>query len=288
MRRHGFFAVTDALAQHIGADQTGHSRVDVHDGAAGKVQCARLPDIAGFGVHGVHHFFAGVSVRAHPEPDHVSDRCVAEGEPDHHEQQHGRELHALSESADDQRAGDTGKRGLEGGKNDLGNDHALAESCSVGKCACSVVPDTGHHQAVKTAEEGVALSEGQAVTVDEPQHHDHRERDHDLHQHGQHVFAAHQAAVEQGQAGNGHENDQNGRDHHPAGVTLVGNQNWRGRRGRCSSRGRCGRGGRSRSRRSRISRFSFGGCSNSRGSSRGLRHDGAGSQQTQPEGEASK
>ena len=285
---HGFFAVTNALAQHVSTDQTGHSGVDVHDGAAGKVQRARLPDVAGFGVHGIHHFFACVSVRAHPEPDHVSDRCVAEGEPDHHEHQYGGELHALRKSADDQCASDTCKRGLEGGKDDLRNDHALAESGGIGESARRVVPDTGHHQAVKAAKEGIALGEGQAVTVDEPQHHDHRERDHDLHQHGQHVFAAHQAAVEKSQAGNGHEDDQNGGNHHPAGVTLVGYQNWRGRRGRCSSRGRCGRGGSGSGRRSSVSRFGFGGCSNSRGGSRGLRHDGAGSQQTQPEGEASK
>jgi hypothetical protein len=133
---------------------------------------------------------------------------VAEGEPQHHEQQHGRELDALGEGAHDQCAGDAGERGLEGCEGDLGNHHALAEGGRVGKGARCVVPDALHEQPVKAADEGIAFGERQAVAIDEPQHDDQRERDHDLHQHRQHVLAAHQAAVEQRQAGHGHQDHQ--------------------------------------------------------------------------------
>jgi hypothetical protein len=61
----------------------------------------------------VDDFLGGVGVRTHPEPDHVGDRQVAEGEPQHHEQQHGGELDALGKGADDQAAGDGGEGGLE-------------------------------------------------------------------------------------------------------------------------------------------------------------------------------
>ena len=183
VRGHGFFAVTDALAHHVGAHQASHSGVDVHHSAASKVQRAGLPQVTCFGVHGVHHFFAGVGVRSHPEPDHVGNRGVAESEPQHHESQHGGELHAFGKSAHDQGAGDAGKRGLEGSEHDLRNDHALAEGGRVGKSASHVVPNALHEQAVPATKEGAAFGERQAVAVNKPQHHDHREGDHDLHEH---------------------------------------------------------------------------------------------------------
>ena len=79
-------AVADALADHVGADQAGDRGVDVHDRAAGEVERAHLPDEAGLGVHRVDDFLAAVGVRAHPEPDHVGDRRIAEGEPQRHEE----------------------------------------------------------------------------------------------------------------------------------------------------------------------------------------------------------
>ena len=81
VRGHGFFAIADALADHVGTHQTGHRGVDVDHRTAGKVQRAHLPQEASFGVHCFYYLFAGVSVRAHPEPHHMGNRCVAEGEP---------------------------------------------------------------------------------------------------------------------------------------------------------------------------------------------------------------
>ena len=207
--------------------------VDVHHGAAREVERAPLPDQAGLGVHGVDHVLAGIGVRAHPEPDHVRDRRIAEGEPQRHEEQHGRELDALGEGAHDQAAGDAGEGGLEGGEQQLGDVDALAEGRARREGAGGGVEDALHEEAIEAADEGVALGEGQAVAVDQPQHHDHREGDHDLHQHRQHVLAAHQAAVEEGQAGDGHHDDQQRRQQHPGGVALV--ERGRRRRGRCAS-----------------------------------------------------
>ena len=233
MRGHGLFAITDALANHEGAHQTRHSGVDMHHGTAGKVQRAHLPQITAFGVHGVHDFFAGVSVRAHPEPDHVRDRGVAESEPQHAEHQHRRELDALCKRAHDQRAGNRRKAGLEGCKHDLRDVHAFAEGGRGCEGARRVVPNAFHQHPVKAAKEGPALGKGNAVAVNKPQHHDQREGHHDLHQHREHVFAAHQAAIEQGQARHGHHDHQQGGGHHPGGIAFVG---YRCSGGRVSSR----------------------------------------------------
>ena len=285
MRSHGFFAVTDALANHVGTDQTGHSGVDVNHGTASKVQRAVLPDQTGFGCHFSGHFGRSVGIGAHPEPHHVGNRQVAEGEPDDHEQQHGRELDALGKGTDDQRTGDACKRGLESGEHDFRNDHALAEGSGIGKRTGRVVPDALHKQPVKPADVGTAFGEGQAVAIHKPQHHDQAESHHDLHQHRQHVLAAHQATVEQSQTRDGHQNDQQGGDHHPGGVALVGYGSGSGLGGGRSSfssgsgwgssgfRSRCGHGGGRRSGccggRSRISGFHFG-CRSGRCSGLGV------------------
>ena len=60
-----------------------------------------------------------------------------------------------------------------------------------------------------------AVGEGQRVAVDDPQDGDHAEADEHLHEHREHVLGAHQAAVEEGEARNGHEDDQDGGDEHP-------------------------------------------------------------------------
>jgi hypothetical protein len=147
--------------------------------------------------------------------------------------------------ADDQAAGDGREGRLEDDEHDLGDHHALAEGGCVGIDAGHRVEHALQEQPVEAADEGVALGEGQAGAVDDPQHGDEREGDEHLHQHRQHVLAAHQAAVEQGQGRNAHQDHQRGADQHPGGVALVGHGGRRGRggvgRGGGSSRAR-GRG----------------------------------------------
>ena len=157
---HGFLAVTDPLADHVSADQTSNSSIDVYNRAACEVQRAGLPDVAGLAIHGINDFFAGVGIWAHPEPHHVCNRCVAESKPDGHEHQHGRELDALGKSTHDQAAGNAGKRGLESSKHDFRNVDAFAEGCSIGKRARRIVPDAFHEQPVEPADKGIAFREG--------------------------------------------------------------------------------------------------------------------------------
>jgi hypothetical protein len=82
----------------------------------------------------------------------------------------------------------------------------------------------------KTAEEGVAFGEGQAVTVDDPKNHAHGKNGKYLHQQRKHIFGAHQAAIEQGQSGNGHQRYQYGGDDHPGGIAFVGYRRIGGKR----------------------------------------------------------
>ena len=210
MRCHGFAAITNSFANHKGADQTSHSSVDVNNGTASEVKRAPLPDHAGFAVHLVNNFFGCVGVRAHPEPNHVSDWQVAESEPQSHEDQDCGKLDALCKCTDDQGTRDASKRGLETCKGNFRNDHAFAESRGIGEGARCVVPNTIHEQTIESTNVGVTFGECQAVTVDEPQDRDQGEGHHHLHQHRQHVLAANQAAVEQGQARHHHHDDQDG------------------------------------------------------------------------------
>ena len=172
MRCHGFAAITHALANHESTDQTCHRSVDVNNGTASEVKRAPLPDQASFASQLVNHFFGSVSVRTHPEPDHVCNGQVAESEPQSHEQQDCGELDALCKCTHDQGAGDPCECGLEACKRDFRNDHAFAERCGIGKCARCVVPDAVHEQAIEATNVGIAFSERQAVTVDEPQNGD--------------------------------------------------------------------------------------------------------------------
>jgi len=241
VRRHRFAAVADALADHDGAHQAGNGGVDVYHGAAGEVQRAFLPDPASLQGFAGRGGGVGDQVRTGPEPHHVGRWQVGEGEPQHDEGQNRGKLGALGKRADDQCAGDGSKRALESHEDELGNDDALAEGGGGGKRALGRIPDTVQEQAVEATEEGGFFREGNRVAVDAPQHDDQREHHEHLHQHRQHVLRTHQAAVEQGQAGDGHQDHQQGADHHEAGIALVGDGRggWRG-----SGRGRCGGSGR--------------------------------------------
>ena len=253
VRGHGFFAVTHALAQHVRADQASHTGVDVHHGAAGEVQRALGPQPAGSGGDGLQGFLVGDGVGAVPIPNHVGDRQVAEGEPQGTEQQHRRELDALGKRAHDQAAGDGSKRGLEGNKRQLRDDHAFAEGGGH-----RVRRDAFEEQLVEPANEWVAPRECSGVAVQHPQDVNHGCDDKHLHQHRQHVFRAHQAAVEQGQAGDGHEDHQQGGHGHPGRVAFVGHGRSCGGCGFSSRRCFSGCGGRSSRRSCRGSRLGQG------------------------------
>ena len=241
----GFFAVTDALANQISTHKACNTGVDMHHGAACEVERAPLPNLAGCRVQTVHQFRVGVRIRTRPEPHHVCDWDVAEGKPDDGEDEHGREFHALSECAHDQRAGDACESCLKRHEHDLGNDDAFAKRCRVGERASDVIEQAVAKHSGRSAEVGVAFGERKAIAVDQPQHHNQREHHENLHEHRQHVFRTHEATVEQCEARHRHHDDEQRRNHHPGGVAFVRLGCFCSRRcgsGRGGTSGGCGSG----------------------------------------------
>ncbi len=194
MRRHGFLAVADALAHHQRSHQTSDTGVDVHHGAASVVKHA-------------------VAAEEAATPHHVSDRGVHGQQPDAHEPQQGRELHAVCKRSNDQRRGDDGEGHLEGHIGRLRNGRRQR----VGR----IQAHAAQEESAQSADEPIARRERQAVADDHPQH-GHQTGDGEaLHQRGEHVFLAHHAAIEQRQTGNGHHQHQRGGGQHPGVVAGV-------------------------------------------------------------------
>ena len=199
---------TFTLAEDQARDQTGHTGVDVHHGTASEVQHAPV-----------------TQQRTRTAPDHVGNRCVDQGEPDAHEDQHRGELHTLGEGADDERRSDDGKGHLEGDEHRLREQRRRAGDAGRGH--------TRQEQLGQAAHKGVEVDdacfhtrgvERHAVAVDEPQDGDQAGNGEALHHHGKNVLGAHHAAVEQGQAGNGHEQHQRGGCEHPRRVAGI--EDW--------------------------------------------------------------
>ncbi len=183
VRCHGFFAITDALAHHECTDQACDGGVDVHHRTTREVQRTFLEQPAGGCCCSSGSISIGVGIRTRPEPDHVCNRQVSEGEPQGRKQQHGSELHAFSKSTHNQSHGDGGESGLEGDESKLLDDNALAESGGIGDSAGYRIKDAFQQHTVETADERVARGERQRVTVNRPQHGDQREDAEHLHEH---------------------------------------------------------------------------------------------------------
>ena len=194
VRREGFFAVANALAHHVGTYQPGHTCVDMHHRATGKIKRT-------------------VFAQQAAAPDHVGNRDVAEGEPEHAKQQHGAELHALGKRTHNQRHGDGGKGGLKSHEHIFGNGRQGRRQ-GVGR-------DAFEEQAVEAAKEMTFPAKRQAVAVNRPQQRDQREDHKHLHQHRQHVLGAGQTTVEQRQTGDDHQDHQQRGGQHPGGVAAV-------------------------------------------------------------------
>ena len=251
VRRHGFAAEADALADDEGAHQAGDAGIDVHDRAAGEVERAPLEGQAGVGRDGVQgRLRCGLGVIARrggerlggghqSHPGRPSTRpCARSGsrrsvahsgmnstmaenfmrsaiEPTISAQRDGRERH------------------LEADVHVFRDHHAVGERLGV-----RVRRDAGEERLGEAADEGVegaAFREGQAVAVDHPQDDDDALDEEHLHQHRQHVLGAHEAAVEERQARDRHQQDECRGRHHPGGIALVGRR--RGRRRRLRQRG---------------------------------------------------
>ncbi len=202
MRRHGGGREALSRAEHETRHQARDAGIDVHHGAAGEVQHAPVPHQA-----------------AVAAPHHVRGRRVDDGEPQRHEPQHGRELHAFGKRADDERRRDDGERHLKAHEHRFRDGHGQ-----------TVDRQARQERLAERADKAVEVDhpllhaagvERQAVAVDRPQHGDQRRNGKALHQHRQHVLAAHQAGVEQRETRNGHEQHQRRRGQHPGRVAGV-------------------------------------------------------------------
>ena len=76
MRRHRFLAVTDALADHDAAHQTGDTRIDMHHGTSREIKRAFLEQEPGGRACGLGRFRTRIGVWTCPIPDHVRHRQV--------------------------------------------------------------------------------------------------------------------------------------------------------------------------------------------------------------------
>ena len=232
MRRHRLALVARALADHEAADQAGDARIDVHHGAARKVERALAPQIAM--VVGQ----AGGEVRARPVPDHVRHRIIDQDRPGDDEEDQRRELHPLGKGADDQRGRDHREGHLEDDEGRLGQIDAVREGRGEG-----VGVDALHQRLGEAADEQVeraAIGEGHRIADGDPEQPGDADDGEHLHQYREHVLGAHQAAIEERQARHRHHQHQRGGDQHPADVALVdhrvGRHDRRGGRRLCQRR----------------------------------------------------
>ena len=192
MWSHGFFAVANTLADHERTNQASHRCVDMHHSTACEVECTLSPQPSSSSCHSFEACGVRDGVRTVPIPNHVSDRHVAECEPNGTEQQHCSKLDALSKCANDQGASNSSEGGLECSEREFWNVDSLAERGSN-----RVRRDSFEEQLVHATDKWIACSECERVAIQHPQHINQRRHHKNLHQNRQHVFASDQATVEQ-------------------------------------------------------------------------------------------
>ena len=130
-----------------------------------------------------------VGVGPGPEPHHMGDGQIGEGEPQDDKQQHGGKSHALGQRADDERRRDAGEGHLEHDIDELRDEGLLGEGRDHG-----VRVDTGQHRLGQAADERgerrrTIGGKGKRVAIDHPQDRDDAEADEDLHEDREHVLA---------------------------------------------------------------------------------------------------
>ena len=87
-----------------------------------------------------------------------------------------------------------------------------------------VAVDSAQEGLAEAADEGAAAAEGERIAPADPDQDRRRGDPEHLAEDRQHVLGAHQAAVEEGEAGQDHHQDEDGRDQHPGGVAFVDGQ----------------------------------------------------------------
>jgi len=215
MRRHLFLAEADAAAKHHAEDEGRPAAGHVDHGAAGEVDGLDDGLVIPNAVHG-----------AIDAPDHVGEGEVDDKHPEADEEEHGAEADALGDGADDEGRGDDGEHQLVHRKDVVGDPVGVIGIRGGADILEKGVAEVAEHGgAGPQAGPGHAGSEDEAVADGPPEDGDQGCDAEALGEDGKNILAPDQAAVEEGEAGQCHEEDQGGADHHPAVVAGPGDAN---------------------------------------------------------------
>ena len=187
--QHRVTSVVFARAHDERRHQCGRRRVDVHDGAAGKIEragCGEKPTA--------------------PHP--VSHRRVHAELPQDDEREIGAEPQALNHSAGDQRCRDDRERALEDHEEQVRNGALCLQS----NAAQARKRERSHH--------GSARGKGQRITQQRPRHRHRAEGDEAHHHRVERVLRSHHAAVEESQRRRHQEHERRGHQH-PGDIRVV-------------------------------------------------------------------
>jgi len=218
VRREVFLPETKALAQDDAQDQTGPTGGHMHDRPAGEVKTVdrrvRVPAA-------VHH-----PVDA---PDHVTLGVVHQQNPQRHEHEDGRELHAFRNGTHDERRSDDGKHQLEHGIDVFRHpvrvarirrgSNALEHPANAGIAHDAFNPVVGHAQ---RAGRCAIAAKDHPVTANHPQDRRQTGDQETLGEHREHVLLADKTAVEQCQTGQRHKQYQRRAGQQPGIMTGAG------------------------------------------------------------------
>ncbi len=160
--------------------------------------------------------------RAQPAatPDPVGDGAIDEEQPGRHEDQEGRVLHPVGQSAGDQSRGDDREGHLE--------HHVDGLRDRRGQRTDRVQSHRRQHDVLEVTDVFPGPGKGDRVADDHPENGDDARRAETLGEGGQNVLLAHHAGVKERQTRNGHHQHQDRGGEHPGGVAGVDLRRRRG------------------------------------------------------------
>src|SRR5512139_2644037 len=165
MRCKGLSAISHALADQYRTHEARDTRIDVHHCTASEVECALLEQPPGRGCRCIGSRLTCIGIRTGPEPHHVRNRQIGEGEPQDREEQHCGELHTFCETADDQRNSNGCEGRLEGHECKFGEHHTFGKGCCISNRTCRRIENPLEEKAIETTDKGVTLRKCKRITV---------------------------------------------------------------------------------------------------------------------------
>src|SRR5438552_1962648 len=147
MRRHSLAWIAETASQINCTDQGRDSRSDVYDRAPGEIECGESPAQSGI-------------QETTFSPNHVGHGIVDQNGPQHHEDNHGAELHALGKCTCDKRGRDDGEHELVHHESLLWNGGRVI--------GIGLRSDAVQKKMVEVADETIARTERKAVTEQRP------------------------------------------------------------------------------------------------------------------------